>query len=51
MLRNIIIVVICLSMIIPNTAMDVQAEEYETKFLSIRRMNDEIGRASCRERV
>lgn len=29
-------------MIIPNTAMDVQAAEYETKFLSIRRLNDGI---------
>lgn len=42
MLRKILIFILCLSMIIPTKILDVKAEEYVTKFLPIKRVNDEI---------
>lgn len=42
MLRKILVFILCLSMIMPNTILEVQAMEYETKYLTIKRLNDGV---------
>lgn len=42
MLRKVLIFILCVSMILPTITLEIQAVEYERKFLSIKRLNDEV---------